>query len=120
MKILKARTSSFPRLYSVHPRTTPLPVRHPFLYSLNPCTKYNQLTITMSANPIGEQVIYCGITFGVLCTIAVGLRLLSRSRCKANLSVDDFLIALCLGPLWGMVVIGCLGAYDFNDPEGRS
>lgn len=65
----------------------------------------------MSANPIGDQVINNGIAFGVVCSIAVFLRLLARAKTKANLAADDFLIALSLGPLWGMVTIGCLGSF---------
>lgn len=54
-------------------------------------------------NPRGAQAINISIAMGVMATVAVALRLFARSRSKAALAIDDWIIVGSLLPLFAMV-----------------
>lgn len=63
----------------------------------------------MVSNPVGDQVVRTSISFGVIDTFAVALRLLARSRSNAAFAADDALTVASLIPLYAMIVIGHFG-----------
>ncbi|KAG7009144.1 ubiquitin carboxyl-terminal hydrolase 2 [Physcia stellaris] len=54
-------------------------------------------------NPFGAHAINNSVAMGVMATVAVALRLLARSKSKAALAIDDWLIVGSLLPLLAMV-----------------
>lgn len=58
---------------------------------------------TKEGNPRGAHAISISIAMGVMATVAVALRLFARSRSKAALAVDDWVIVGSLLPLFAMV-----------------
>lgn len=58
---------------------------------------------TNEDNPRGAQAISISIAMGVMAVVAVALRLFARSRSKAALAVDDWLIVGSLLPLFAMI-----------------
>ena len=54
-------------------------------------------------NPFGAHAINNSVAMGVMATVAVALRLLARSKSKAALAIDDWLIVGSLLPLFAMV-----------------
>lgn len=62
----------------------------------------------MANNPRGELVLRITTACGVLETIAVALRLLSRWKTKAGFGADDYLIVATLIPSYCMLISGCL------------
>ena len=69
----------------------------------------------MVSNPVGDQVVRTSISFGVIDTFAVALRLLARWRSNAAFAADDALTVASLIPLYAMIVIGHFGQFDVLD-----
>ena len=62
----------------------------------------------MVNNPVGHQVVYTSIAFGIIDAVAVALRMLGRWRSNAAFAADDALIIASLVPLFAMVAVGYL------------
>lgn len=56
----------------------------------------------------GSKSINLSIAIAVIDTLAVGLRLLARSKTKAPFAIDDYFIVGSLVPLYGMIAAGTL------------
>ena len=54
-------------------------------------------------NPRGARAVNISIAMGLLATAAVSLRVLARSKSKAPLAVDDWIVVASLLPLSGMI-----------------
>ena len=74
------------------------------------------------SNPRGAQAINVSIAVGVIATLAVALRMFARSRSKASMALDDWLIVGSLLPLFAMISGGvlsqCSGTF-FGLVDGR-
>ena len=67
-------------------------------------------------NPRGAQAIYVSIAVGVIVPIAVLLRIVARSRSKAPLAIDDWLIVASLLPLFAMISASILSQFTTESP----
>ena len=67
-------------------------------------------------NPRGAQAINVSIAVGVLAPAAVLLRIVARSRSKAALAIDDWLIVASLLPLFAMIGASILSQCTTKGP----
>ena len=74
------------------------------------------MAFNTQANPRGAQAINVSIAVGVLAPVAVLLRILARSRSKAPLAIDDWLIVASLLPLFAMVSASILSQFATETP----
>ena len=68
------------------------------------------------ANPRGAQAINVSIAVGVIAPVAVLLRIVARSRSKAPLAIDDWLIVASLLPLFAMISASILSQFTGESP----
>ena len=68
------------------------------------------------ANPRGAQAINVSIAVGVIASVAVLLRIVARSRSKAPLAIDDWLIVASLLPLFAMISASILSQFSTESP----
>ena len=68
-------------------------------------------------NPRGAQAINVSIAVGVIAPVAVLLRLVARSRSKAPLAIDDWLIIASLLPLFAMISASILSQFATGSPR---
>ena len=61
---------------------------------------------TEPVNRRGRVILSVCIACGVIETLAVGLRFLSRAKIKARLGVDDWFIFASLWPNYVMILLG--------------
>ena len=69
------------------------------------------------ANPRGAQAINVSIAVGVLAPVAVLLRIVARSKSKAPLAIDDWLIVASLLPLFAMISASILSQFTTKSPR---
>ena len=55
------------------------------------------------SNPRGAQAINVSIATGIIAAVAVILRIITRSRSKSVLAMDDWLVVGSLLPLFAMI-----------------
>lgn len=70
----------------------------------------------IQANPRGAQAVNVSIAVGVLAPVAVLLRIIARSRSKAPLAIDDWLIVASLLPLFAMICASVLSQSTTKRP----